>query len=62
MEVTCTGDATTLALEVVTLETEESAALEDDDSPANLLVDAGSSATLIPVELKLWVLCLCLCP
>lgn len=62
VEVACTADTTALASEVVTSEDEESAPLEDDEDAADVLTDAGTSATLVPVEVRLAALCLCLCP
>lgn len=63
MEVACTAETTPLASEVVTSVDEESTPLEDDEDAADVLIDAGTSATLVPVEVTLVVvLCLCLCP
>lgn len=70
LDVTSTADATSLVSEVditedeeaLLMEDEEAMSVEDEENKPELPVDTGTSATLVLVEVRRVVLCLCLCP
>ena len=60
VRVAATADATSLGVEVT--EDEEAVSLDGGEDDADVVADAGASATLVAVEVSLVDLCVCLCP